>query len=225
MGSGCVCQNSNSTNAYTRFRTVRLGNLNFMIYGTVHLENKTVGKGCKRTPAWETLATRDEVNRKIDEFWDTRIEGNPEVWKVLRTACIEPVPALAEQIVKASGISMLSGSLMLTFDEVGYRYDLPVYVINEASRYGVEKTLQKLPEDFKGDAIEFSVRCVKFDDQSLSANTTENVKGLKEKYAQKVGIEGEKVRMFYNGKEMKNEMTLHHCGVKQGVVLQAHITA
>lgn len=222
MGSGCVCQNSNSTAGFARVRTVRLGNLNLMIYGKKHIENRTSGKGCKRTPAWETLATRDDVKKKIEEFWDTRIEGNPEVWKVLRTACAEPLPTTAEQIVKSAGLSMLSGTLMLTFDDVGYRYDLPVYVINEASKYGVEKTLQKLPDGFKGDTINITMRCVKFTDQQLEVQTGESIKMIKSRYAEKVSIDQDKTRLFYNGKEMKNDMALYHCGVKDGVVIQVH---
>lgn len=33
MGSGCVCQNSGSGQGFSRVRTVRLGNLTFLIHG------------------------------------------------------------------------------------------------------------------------------------------------------------------------------------------------
>ncbi|OMJ89321.1 hypothetical protein SteCoe_8524 [Stentor coeruleus] len=223
MGSGCVCQNSNSTSGFTRVRTVRLGNLNLMIYGKKHIENRTSGKGCKRTPAWETLATREDVKKKIEEFWDTRVEGNIEVWNILKAACSEPLPTIAEQIIKSSGLSMLSGTLMLTFDDVGYRYDLPVYVINEASKYGVEKTFQKLPDWFKGDSINIVMRCAKFTDKKLEVYTGELIKIIKTRYTEIVIVDQDKIRLFYNGKEMKNDMTLYHCGVKDGVVIQVYV--
>jgi hypothetical protein len=201
-------------------RTVRLGNLTFIVHGKSSIENKTVGKGCKRTPAWETHSTKEEISKKIDEFWDTRIEGNPEVWSVLRAACLEPQPTTAEQIVKSSGLSMLSGSLMLTFDEQGYRYDLPVYVINEAVKYGSEKIPSKLPDNFKGDDIEITLRCARFKDESFKINTSSNCRIVKEMYSEKFCLPVDRIRMFFNGKELRNDGFLHQYKVTDGVVLQ-----
>ena len=112
---------------------------------------------------------------------------------------------------------------MLTFDDVGYRYDLPVYVINEASRYGVEKSLPKIPNNFKGNDINLAVRCVKFKDTELIINTCESILELKEKFKEKNSLGNEKVRLFFNGKELKNEMIMHHCKIYDGVVIQAHV--
>ena len=115
---------------------------------------------------------------------------------------------------------MLSGSLMLTFDEQGYRYDLPVYVINEALKYGSEKTNQKLPENFKGDEIEVTLRCTRFKDEAFKVNTAWPCRALKESYMEKFNIPVEKLRIFFNGKELKNDCFLHQFKVRDGVVLQ-----
>lgn len=195
-----------------------------MLYGNNNSENKTIGKGCKRTPAWETIATKSEVSKKIEEFWDTRTEGNPSVWTTLKAACLEPSPATAEQIIRASGLSMLSGSLMLTFDEVGYRYDLPVYVINEANKYGSETPFVKLPGNYKGEDLNLVLRCSKFPDTKLMINSSETVSLLKKLFAEKKTVEADKLRLFYNGKELKNEMYLFHCGLKENIVVQVHIS-
>lgn len=222
MGSGCVCQNS-AHPSLARVRTVRLGNMNFMIFGDFYLENKTIGKGCKRTPAWETLSTKAEVGKKIEEFWDTRIEGNPNVWKVLKSACLEQDLQVAEQIIKSSKISMLSGSLMLTFDEVGYRYDLPVYVINEGLRYGNEKVTPKLMENYKGKDLNITVRCVKCPDTQISISTANIVQDIKEKFAHVRGYNIEKIRLFFDGKELKDQLQIYHYKVTDGIVIQAHV--
>lgn len=145
------------------------------------------------------------------------------MWKILRSACDEIIPENAKKKIKDAGISMFSGSLMLTFDCVGYRYDLPVYVISEASKYGIEKTIQQLPEDFEGKILNVMLRCVKFADEKLDSHTGELVGDLKSRYGDKVVVSKEKIRMFFNGKEMKNDMTLHHCGVRDGVVLQVYL--
>ena len=39
------------------------------------------------TPAWATEATSEEVQRKRQEFWETRVQGSSEHWLALRAAC------------------------------------------------------------------------------------------------------------------------------------------
>lgn len=109
---------------------------------------------------------------------------------------------------------------MLTFDDQGYRYDLPVYVINEAIKYGSEKTNQKLPENFKGEEIEITFRCSKYKDTPAQVNTAWTCNAVKAVFQEKVGVPAEKIRIFYNGKELKNDGFLHQYKVIDGVVLQ-----
>ena len=109
---------------------------------------------------------------------------------------------------------------MLTFDDQGYRYDLPVYVINEAVKYGSEKSVQKLPENFKGEEIEVTFRCSKYSDTIAKVNTGWTCSTVKAVYQEKVGVPVEKIRIFFNGKELKNEGFLHQFKVNNGVVLQ-----
>jgi len=118
---------------------------------------------------------------------------------------------------------MLSGSLMLTFDDQGYRYDLPVYVINEAVKYGSEKSAQKLPENFKGEEIEVTFRCSKYKDTVAKVNTGWTCSTVKAVYQENVEVPVEKIRMFFNGKELKNEGFLHQFKVNNGVVLQVFV--
>lgn len=73
MGSGCSCQNLTSDNVISR----KVGNFRISIHGKSYLDLKTSGKGCKKTPAWEIDCSKEEVQKKIEEFWDTRVEGNP----------------------------------------------------------------------------------------------------------------------------------------------------
>lgn len=115
---------------------------------------------------------------------------------------------------------MLSGSLMLTFDDQGYRYDLPVYVINEALKYGIEKTHHKLPENFIGEEISISLRCTRFKDEIFKISTSWPCHLLKQTYSEKFSIQVEKLRIFFNGKELKNESFIHQFKIKDGMVLQ-----
>ena len=112
---------------------------------------------------------------------------------------------------------------MLTFDEVGNRYDLPVYVINDASRYGAEKPLPKHQEGYNGYNVNLTVRSVKCRDTQLTVNTADTVAALKDKFAASSNFSAQNIRLFYNGKELKNEVQIYHYEVNDGIVVQAHV--
>ena len=51
-----------------------------------------------KTFAYECVVTKDELYSKRQEFWgnisgnilETRVNGNPEIWKAIRCAVVEP---------------------------------------------------------------------------------------------------------------------------------------
>ena len=94
MGAGCAKRDAirgvSSQTVPERIRTHTLGNFTFQVYGNPHTEQKKAGKDFRTTPAWETTATREEVERKRKEFWDTRVEGDLRVWETLRNIMNEP---------------------------------------------------------------------------------------------------------------------------------------
>lgn len=97
--------------------------------------------------------TREEVMRKREEYYDTRVTGRKEIWNVLRLA-VEAMEngdmATAQEIINASGITIPTGKqyrrfrldkmlLMFTgignlihgaYDELGTRYELPEYCVS-----------------------------------------------------------------------------------------------
>jgi hypothetical protein len=59
--------------------------------------------------------TRRQLERRREEFWDTRVTGRQEVWMALRAAveCMrgEGGLELARGIVEAAGVTVPSGEL------------------------------------------------------------------------------------------------------------------
>ena len=56
--------------------------------------------------------SKEELDRWREEFWQTRTQGNPEVWMVIRQA-IESSAEDAAAILKAADISTYTGSMVL----------------------------------------------------------------------------------------------------------------
>ncbi|OMJ70894.1 hypothetical protein SteCoe_31031 [Stentor coeruleus] len=217
MGSGCACQNSTENDASDRIRLHRQGNLTFYIH-----ERLVSGKGCKKTPAWQTTMTKEEIDIKIKEFWDTRVEGNPMVWQVLQQACAEPEPEKAEDLVKAYNLTLNNGLLQQTYDERGYRYDLPPFVINLAVKYGETKIIARAPVQVKAENIELILRAAGLTDYKVNTKTNETVKNIKGKFLVHAKLQKD-VRLFFNGRELKDDSLLGHCNVPNGVVIQVFI--
>ncbi|CAG9314772.1 UBTD2_2 [Blepharisma stoltei] len=215
MGGGCTCQSSSRD----RIKIQKVGNFMISIY-----ENKTVGKGCKRTLAWETSCTPEEVQKKIEEFWDTRVTGDPVGWITLKMACDEPDANAAQQIIQSAGMNLFEGSLSITFDALGNRYDLPPFVINPPVKYGTPKSSQLI---LAGNEVwELSLRCPKFDkDLVATVNSSDKVESLKSFFADTHKIELKAVRMFYNGKELKNGDLLCNYKLQNKSVLNVFLPA
>ena len=49
-----------------------------------------VGKGLKRMKGYVSSITKEELLRKREEFWQTRVEGNAETWQFLQRICEDP---------------------------------------------------------------------------------------------------------------------------------------
>lgn len=221
MGGAC-CGKSDTNTTHEKFQLRRVGNFTFKQHCTSHSVYKSSGKGCRQTAAWFTDATPEEVAAKRVEFWDTRVQGDPSHWAALKAAC-EAIDsgalhtATAEAIVKASGLTMQQGYILVCYDELGVKYELPPFVINEPTSYGQPKEEVKTP-DRPGQSVSITVRSVHRPDVTVTINTNETGKKLKSLYAEAAKPAGPQ-RMFFNGVELKDGAFL--TSLSAGVVVTA----
>jgi len=78
--------------------------------------------------------TREEVMKRREEYYDTRVSGRVEIWDILRLA-VETMEngdlPSAQEIINASGITIPTGNLIHgAYDELGTRYELPEYCVS-----------------------------------------------------------------------------------------------
>jgi hypothetical protein len=178
------------------------------------------GRGCKRAPAWHTDLTREEIDKKIKEFWETRVDGNQKIWAVLRQACEEPDWRRAEHFTKSIGLTLINGLLLHSIDDRGHRYDVPAFVINPAEKYAESKKPENSNEIvMENRDIPVKIRCLGFQDSEIVAKSGETVESVKKTFKEMNKVE-KNVRLFFNGKEMKDDWTMAKYPIKDGVVLQ-----
>ena len=216
MGA-CVVHKENQHDVNDSFRIYRQGNLTFYIHGKYYLESSTSGTGIKKTASWHTDLTETEITKKITEYWETRIDGSQHVWSILHSICDEPDIKKCSQMLKSAGLNMVNGTLAQVYDERGHRYDLPVFVINKPLFYGKPAEEKKVEIEV---AKEFEVvlRMAGKQDYVLKVNESITVKQLKADFQQLAGLTNN-VRMFYNGKEMKDSLYLAHFKLKDHFVI------
>ena len=222
MGA-CITHNSQHNNALDRVRPHRQGNLTFQIHSNNYKALIVSGKGCKQTPAWETELTKAEIEGKIKEFWETRIDGNPRMWEKLKEACMEPDVKKAEAIVRGCGLRMHDGMISLCYDERGHRFELPPFVLNPAIKYGEgEYSKDVIHEEFPVKDIELVLRAAGETDKNMIIKTNESIKSIKEQYLKDLGRQ-KNIKLFFNGKEMKDNKRLGEFKVDNQFVLQVFI--
>ena len=126
----------------------------------------------------------------------------------------------AKAMVEAAGLRMLQGSLILCTDSLGTRYELPVYVINEAEEYGKEPELPALPVDQTREELDFTIRSQQRGDIKVHTHSLATGKDVKTLYVQQTGAPNPP-RLFFNGREIGDSMRLAQRRVTSGVVIQA----
>ena len=221
MGSAC-CGKSDSQTVHEKLQVRRIGNFTFKQHRKSHSVFKSAGRGCRQTAAWLTEATREEVAKKIEEFWETRVQGDPNQWGALKAACEAADTGkayldTAEAIVKASGLTMHQGYIMVCYDELGFKYELPPFVINEPTEYGEAKEDKVVPVALAM-PLDLTVRSAKRPEVAVHINSNQTGKDLKAAYRSAAHAEGP-IRLFFNGREVKDNGYL--CSLSSGVVVQA----
>lgn len=145
------------------------------------------------------------------------MDGNPAVWAVLKQACDVQDPSATESLLKSNNLNMPNGLLQQTFDIRNHRYDLPPFVINLPLSYG-KGEISSFCSAFTKEKITLVVRSTRFNDINLEVSTADKVESLKERIASET--QKNKFRIFYAGKELKENNTLGSYGIKDLFIVQ-----
>lgn len=129
----------------------------------------------------------------------------------------------ATEIIKAAGLRFATDQLAQTYDDTGVRYDLPPYIMSEPVRYG--KKADPLPIVAKEARLSIVIRSAKAKDQTVSISTLQKTRELKREYSALVQTPIPQIRLFFNGREMKDDDVLATFNLTDQVVVQCMVTA
>uniref|UniRef100_A0A8C1IWT3 Zinc finger DHHC-type containing 16b n=1 Tax=Cyprinus carpio TaxID=7962 RepID=A0A8C1IWT3_CYPCA len=186
----------------------------------------------KDKPKWKSdyPMTEGQLRSKRDEFWDTApaFEGRKEIWDALKAAAVALEcndHELAQAVVDGANITLPHGSLTECYDELGNRYQLPVYCLAPPVNLITERSEEDLsdnPEPPTAQKKEFQlkVRLSTGKDVRLSASMTDTIGLLKKQLQAQEDIDPAHQRWFFSGKLLTDKTRLQDTKIQKDFVIQ-----
>ena len=184
---------------------------------------KIAGSGVKATASWQATITRAQLNAKREEFWRSQTEGNRRMWLAVKAA-VESDSATSLTIIQNNGLKMIKGNLTLLEDSDGNVYSIPIFVINNPISFHKEKKIKTREVKSSEEMIKIKIRkSGKIEDDEIEILNTAKIADVKKIYAEKIGMQQDKIKLFFGGKEMKDHETLAKNFIENQMVVQAFV--
>ena len=180
-----------------------------------------IGTGVKRMKGYISPITFEELEKIRNDFWSSRIEGNPQIWEILHLICNDNSLSTEDidGYMKASNIVTYKGCINVTYDNKGFLYEIPNYCINDPVEY--EKIEEKSP--LKKEDIDVKIRCFSYEEK-ININNYLSVTELKDIIKKRDGFqkkyELDNIRLFFGGKELNDNKELWFYNVQNNSIIQ-----
>ena len=173
------------------------------------LPNEYLGHGLKRMKGYISAITLEKLQKVRDDFWTSRIEGDSEIWELLRAICSDQ--SLSDEdiigMLKAGGIVPFRDCINVVYDSKGALYEIPNYCINDPSQYNIPE-IEYTKEKPKEEGIKFFIRHfthqfeVEISNWKEIKDVKEMILSKEEKYKE---MNISQIRLFFGGKELLDE--------------------
>lgn len=179
-------------------------------------EDVFVGKGLKKMKGYISPISKEDLDKKRISFWGTRTEGNEQTWQFLKQLCEMP-PDEEDNItvmLEAYGLVPYNNCLNIIYDTSGFLYEIPNYCINDPYKYEIVENEKERPKEEK---LTFKLKGTH--KTKITCTNYETVQKIKAKIGKKYNVEIDKIRLFFYGKEMKNDLEIWNYNVSQDCVV------
>ena len=179
------------------------------------------GVGIKKMKAYKCDLKIDELNKKREYFWKIKTNHNNKnwpTWNTIKRAVLfdEFRASLLLEEYKITPVNCCINHLK---DSKGNEYKIPNYCINDPYKYEILENEKEKPKEEK---ITFKLRGTH--KTKITCSNYESVEKVKQKVSKKYKVGIDKIRLFFYGKEMKNDLELWNYNVSQDCVVILMIT-
>ena len=184
-------------------------------------EDIFIGKGLKKMKGYISPISKEDLDKKRISFWGTRTEGNEQTWMFLKQICemSDEENDNINVMLEAFGLVPYKNCINITYDASGALYEIPNYCINEPNKYEIIEDEKVRPKEEK---VKFHLKGTH--KTKITCSNYETVEKVKLKLGKKYNADIDKIRLFFYGKEMKNNLELWNYNVTQDCVVILMIT-
>ena len=165
--------------------------------------------------------SKEDLDKKRIAFWGTRTEGNEQTWEFLKQVCEmnEEENDNINVMLEAYGLVPYNMCINITYDASGALYEIPNYCINDPYKYEITENEKVKPSEEK---VTFHLKGSH--KTKITCSNYETIEKVKQKLGSKYKVCIDKIRLFFYGKEMKNDFELWNYNVSQDCVVIFMIT-
>ncbi|XP_023124313.1 ubiquitin domain-containing protein 2 [Amphiprion ocellaris] len=197
----------------------------------------------RERPKWKSdyPMTEGQLRSKRDEFWDTApaFEGRKEIWDALRAAASafeSNDHLLAQAILDGASITLPHGALTECYDELGNRYQLPVYCLSPPVNMIEERSDEPDGSDpdsgaadpssgsasdpGSGGDCQLRLRLSTGRDLRLTVRSTDTVGMMKRRLQSQEGVPATTQRWFFSGRPLTDRLRLDQLNISRDYVVQ-----
>ena len=179
-------------------------------------EDIFIGSGLKKMKGYISPISKEDLDKKRISFWGTRTEGNEQTWEFLKQVC--EMPSEEDEninvMLEAYGLIPYNNCINITYDASGALYEIPNYCINEPYKYEIVENEKEKPKEEK-----VSFRLKGTHKTKITCSNYETIEKVKQKIGKKYKVEIDKIRLFFYGKELKNDLELWNYNVSNDCVV------
>jgi len=183
--------------------------------------DKYKGIGIKRMKGYKCNLPIDKLNKKREEFWNTRgLHGNPnyKIWRVINQACVYD-EYRANVLLEEYELTTYEGCINHIIDKKNVHYIVPNYCINDPY---FEKEF-KIKEDIEKKTLKINLYEVATNNNlEVEVNNLMSGEDLKKLFCDKNNISFDEynIRMFFAGNEIQNNHFLYQYKIHNGYKVQ-----
>lgn len=187
--------------------------------------NTYIGTGIKKMKGYICEIDPQELEKKKQDFWSSRFEGNKEAWELLKMLCSgEFSNEDLNGILESLELKTYAGCINIVYDPQGNLYEIPNYCIHEPLEWNIEKLKKNKPIE------KMVLICVRHVTTNLNLKVSNHIQCVQLKMFviedpvfkdQKIKLPN--LRLFYNGKELKDNDYLYMFGIEDNSIVMMNI--
>ena len=179
------------------------------------------GIGIKKMKGYKCTLQIDILNKKREDFWNTRnAHGSPnyKTWRIINQACVYD-EYRANVIMEENNLTTYEGCINHIVDKNGIHYIVPNYCINDPyfeKEFKIKENVEM--KNLKLNLYEVATNTT----TTIETNNLVNGEELKKIFCEKNNLSPDdyKIRMFFAGNEILNDHFIYQYNIKSDFKIQ-----